>query len=80
MTDNKNDRTLGMFSKQAKDKMKPCAKCEFYTDFLRLSKFYGKTDFAALWIKAALTANRVVFDASTADFETMPPETRVGTY
>jgi hypothetical protein len=79
-TDNKNDRTLGMFSTHANDKMRPCAKCELYNDFNRLSGFYGKLDFADQWIKAALTGTRVVFDSSTADFVTMPTEVRAGMY
>lgn len=78
--DNRNDRTIAMFSKLANDKMRPCSKCQFYTEFSRMSLFFGKPDFADQWIHAALKGNRTVFDSSTADFESMSLETRAGEY
>jgi hypothetical protein len=76
--DNKNGRTLAMFSTGAHDKMRPCPHCELYIYFLRFVQFYGSTDFAHRWITTALTGNRTVFDSSTADFQSMSLEGRAG--
>ena len=78
-TDNRTDHTLAAFSTNAANKMKPCSKCEYYTEFNRYSQFYGKTDYAHQWVMAALQGNRTVFDSSTADFQNLPIEARAGT-
>lgn len=75
---NKNDRTLALFSTSAKDKMRPCPKCEFYTDYFRFYLFFGATDYANRWILSALTGTRTVFDSSTADFQNVSIEARSG--
>jgi hypothetical protein len=78
-TNNKNDRTLLGFSVEASNKMRPCPRCDFYTDFFRFFQFYGKADYAREWMLAAFAGTRTVFDSSTADFTTTPVEARAGT-
>ena len=80
LTQNKNDRTLLGFSTDASQKMKPCPHCDFYTDFSRFFKFYGKADFAHQWTSAALTGTRTFFDSSAADFASISTESRSGKY
>lgn len=76
---NKNDRILAWFSTHAHEKMRPCPKCEYFTDFYRYYMFYGKADFAHRWIMAALTGARIVFDSSAVDFKTFSLTARAGT-
>jgi hypothetical protein len=78
--DNKNEHTLAGYSVNANTKMRPCPRCELYTDFFRFFQFYGITDYANQWIMTALTGTRTVFDSSTVDFQNVPMDARGGTF
>jgi hypothetical protein len=75
---NLNDRTLAGLSQQSDQKMRPCATCELYPDFLHYFQFYGKADFAHRWIMAAFTGTRTVFESSAVDFTEYSLESRAG--
>lgn len=62
MVQNRNDRTIAGFSKQAGTKMAGMVDFEYF------QAYYGKADYADHWVTSAFNGNTTEFDRGNADF------------
>lgn len=77
---NRNDRTLAMFSTQANKKMRPCGSCDLFAEYKRFYQYYGQYDYAHQWVMSAFEQTRITFDSSVSDFTLYSLESRGSKY
>lgn len=78
--DNKNDRSIQIFSSKAGIKNKPCSSCEYWTTYEKFRQYYGKTDYANQFITAAIIGSKITFDSGVYDFTNITLEGRTGKF